>query len=133
MSNLVPILLVDDNDAFVSACAISLESSGFDVSQAYGGQEAVDQCAFRKFALAIVDLNMPELDGAATIGALLARTPTMKIIAISGGMLSPHFAKLAALGVRHFISKPFRLENLLADIRDLLDPIVRMELSGQAA
>jgi DNA-binding NtrC family response regulator len=133
MANSIPILYVDDTDALGFASAISLEAAGFDVSQAYGGREAIDQCALRQFALAIVDLNMSDLDGPATIKELLALRPTLKIIAVSGGQFLPHFAKLSALGVHHFISKPIPLEILLQDMRDLLDSSIPMELSKKAA
>jgi DNA-binding NtrC family response regulator len=133
MINPTSVLFVDDNDAFVSVCTICLEASGFDVSQAHSGREAIDQSVFREFAVAIVDLNMPDLDGTATIAALLDRRPSLRIIAISCGTLSPHFARLSALGVRHFISKPLKLDDLVGDIHDLLDPMGPVGLGAQAA
>lgn len=70
-------------------------------------------------SLAIVDLKMPGRDGPATIAALHQRQPEMKVIAISAQELGPYFSRLADLGVRHFLYKPFSLEALLESIREV--------------
>jgi len=113
------LLIVDDNADFVSACEQFLTGSGYRVLKAFSGPQAVDLCADKSesVALAIVDLNMPELDGPATIGALKQGTPGLKFIAVSGAMLVPYFTQLNELGVRHFLPKPFYLAGLLDSVR----------------
>jgi two-component system cell cycle sensor histidine kinase/response regulator CckA len=113
------LLIVDDNAPFVSACEHYLTECGFRVRKAFSGPEAVNMCAEDKYsvALAIVDLNMPDLDGPATIDALKKQRPGLKVIAISGAMLVPYFVQLHDLGVRHFLPKPFYLDGLLDSIR----------------
>jgi DNA-binding NtrC family response regulator len=113
------LLFVDDNSDLVSACGDFLTECGYHVMKASSGAEAVDLCAHDSddVALAIVDLNMPELDGPATINALKEKRPGLKIIAISGAMLVPYFVQLNDLGVRHFLPKPFYLDGLLDSIR----------------
>ena len=113
------LLIVDDNAPFVSACEHYLTECGFRVRKAFSGPEAVNMCAEDKesVALAIVDLNMPDLDGPATIDALKKQRPGLKVIAISGAMLVPYFVQLHDLGVRHFLPKPFYLDGLLDSIR----------------
>jgi two-component system cell cycle sensor histidine kinase/response regulator CckA len=113
------LLIVDDNADFVLTCGALLTESGFRVLKACSGTEAVDLCSgnSESVGLAIVDLNMPELDGPATIAALKQRSPTMKVIAISGAMFLPYFVQLNDLGVRHFLPKPFYFDGLLDSIR----------------
>jgi DNA-binding NtrC family response regulator len=119
MSTAQSLLIVDDNAPFVSACEHYLTECGFRVRKALSGSEAVQLCADEEgpLSLAIVDLNMPELDGPATIGALKKQRPGLKVIAISGAMLVPYFVQLHDLGVRHFLPKPFYLDGLLDSIR----------------
>jgi CheY-like chemotaxis protein len=119
MTKETALLIVDDNENFVSACELFLKDCGFRVMKAFSGTEAVDMCAGEPepVSLAIVDLNMPELDGPATIGALKKQRPGLKIVAISGAMLVPYFVQLNDLGVRHFLPKPFYLDGLLESIR----------------
>jgi len=113
------LLIVDDNESFLAACDSFLSECGFHVMKALSGPEAVDICEgeSNSFALAIVDLNMPDLDGPATINALKRMQPGLKIIAVSGAMLVPYFVQLNELGVRHFLQKPFYLDGLLDSIR----------------
>jgi two-component system cell cycle sensor histidine kinase/response regulator CckA len=117
------LLIVDDNDQFVSACEHFLTECGFRVRKALSGPEALDLCAEEQepVTLAIVDLNMPDFDGPATIDALKKQRPELRVIAISGAMLVPYFVQLHDLGVRHFLPKPFYLDGLLDSIRIALN------------
>lgn len=98
-----------------------LQGFGFRVVTANNGHEAVSFCANNpsRVAVAIIDLKMPDFDGPDTIAALQAENPGLKIIAVSGDMLSPFFSRLSDLGVRHFLPKPFSLENVVDAIRDV--------------
>jgi two-component system nitrogen regulation response regulator GlnG len=113
------LLIVDDNADFVYTCEHFLTDSGFRILKAFNGTQAVDLCADDpdSVSLAIVDLNMPELDGPATIGALKLQRPRLRVIATSGAELVPYFAQLVDLGVRDFLPKPFHLDGLLNSIQ----------------
>jgi DNA-binding NtrC family response regulator len=119
MTRASSLLIVDDNSDLVSVCGEFLTDCGFRVLKAFSGSEAVELCAGDAGAvgLAIVDLNMPELDGPSTIDALKQSSPALRVIVISGAMLVPYFAKLNDLGVRDFLPKPFELDGLLESIR----------------
>ena len=114
------ILFVDDNADLASACQLSLREQGFAVMTASSGIEAVALCKEEaKAQVAIVDLKMPGLDGLETMAELRKQIPKLRIIAVSGQQLSPYFARLADLGVRHFVPKPFSLDALVFSIREL--------------
>ena len=120
MSHSDTLLLVDDNQPLVSIYARLLGECGFRVMTAYNGPDALILCQnSADVSLAIIDMKMPGLDGPSTIAQLQGRCPQMKIIAVSGGMLSPYFGKLAFLGVRHFLPKPFGIDGLLNSIADV--------------
>jgi DNA-binding NtrC family response regulator len=122
MNPSTPLLVIDDNKALGNAYELLLEEHGFHVMSASSGDEAIGLCERgpSNVSLAIVDLRMPGLDGPATIAALRGRTPELKVIAVSGQMLSPYFARLSDLGVRHFLPKPFGIDGLLEAIHDVL-------------
>jgi DNA-binding NtrC family response regulator len=113
------LLIVDDNADFVSACENFLTGNGFRVLKAFSGTQAVDLYAGNSESvdLAIVDLNMPELDGPTTISALRHHSPGLRVLAMSGAMLVPYFVQLNDLGVRHFLPKPFYFDGLLSSIQ----------------
>ncbi len=114
-----PILFVDDNTSLTAVYQLSLGERGFEVKTARSGNDAIDLCDGATTPVAIVDLQMPGMDGIATIAALQERQPRMKAIAVSGHRVIPYFSRLSDLGVRHFLPKPFSLEELLGSIEEL--------------
>ena len=115
------ILIVDDNEGLRSAYELMFEGLGYKVLLASDGKEAInlglDQMGVAP--VAIVDLKMPGLDGPTTIAALKAQSPELKFISISAQMLGPYFGRLADLGVRHFVSKPFSISELMETIQEV--------------
>ncbi len=57
------ILIVDDDDATRHAVRRALAKTGFNVDEAVNGRDALAKTAGREYALIILDLIMPELDG----------------------------------------------------------------------
>jgi CheY-like chemotaxis protein len=75
----------------------------------------------QEIVVVLTDMNMPVMDGPATIRALMKIDPTIKIIAASGLNANESVAKATGAGVKHFLTKPYTTEALLATIRALLD------------
>ena len=67
-------------------------------------------------------MAMPVMDGPATIIALKAMNPDVRIIGSSGQASNGGVAKAVGAGVNHFVPKPYTAETLLKTLRDLLDP-----------
>ena len=81
------ILLVDDNADILKTYGDVLRRAGHEVVTAANGNEALRLAEQSAFDLVITDLVMPDKEGIETIMALRNRTPTLKIIAMSGGGL----------------------------------------------
>jgi CheY-like chemotaxis protein len=109
-------LLVIDDDADVRHLIRRyLEEAGHSVIEAEDGYAGLT--AFRRAAidLVITDIFMPEQDGIETIRMLRKLRPTIRIIAISGGIVGDriYLREAKALGADGVLSKPFRREDLL--------------------
>lgn len=63
-------LIVDDSPVARELLRALLERTGYDVSEARSGREAIAQSAHTEFDLVLLDYQMPDLDGAATALAL---------------------------------------------------------------
>ena len=61
------VLVVDDHLSVRYVLAQYLEAMGFRVTQASCGEEALACCADRHYALVLLDWNMPDMDGCATL------------------------------------------------------------------
>jgi PAS domain S-box-containing protein len=109
------ILVVDDEDSVRQIMSSSLEHFGYSVTKAKGGAEALEIARNSPggFSLAIVDIQMPGLDGIQTIAALRRMAPDLPVIASSGYASVENRGDAAENGVRHFLEKPFSVEKLV--------------------
>jgi len=120
------ILIVDDERSFLSITQATLRSHGFRTIHAINGVDALS-CFIQhqdEVAAVITDVMMPALDGIALVTQLRRLNPDVRCIAVSGLMDSKENSRveqLKALGVHHFIAKPFNAETLLETLSELLD------------
>jgi two-component system cell cycle sensor histidine kinase/response regulator CckA len=79
-------MLVDDESLIVEVARAALESNGYRVTAAGGGAEAVAyyQHHGESVDAVLLDMMMPGIDGYATMDALRAINPNIRIIASSG-------------------------------------------------
>ncbi|HEY4989835.1 MAG TPA: PAS domain S-box protein [Opitutaceae bacterium] len=112
------ILVVDDEESVRLIMRSTLESFGFRAVGAADGTEAVSlfRDAPALFDMAIVDMQMPGLDGGKTILALRHLRPDLAIVAASGLATNQNREQAAANGVRHFLDKPFSVETLIRTV-----------------
>jgi two-component system, cell cycle sensor histidine kinase and response regulator CckA len=113
------ILLIDDEMAVRDMMRLTLEENGYRVLAASDGPEAISLLARNNgsIRLALVDRNMPVMDGLQTIVALRKQQPGLPIILMSGDVESPpNFES----GLTAFLRKPFREDQLLQMLHDQL-------------
>ena len=118
------ILVIDDEAAILTITTKTLVSFGYKVMTAVDGADAVGLYARHKDEIAVVltDMTMPLMNGLATIRALLRINPSVKVIAASGLIASGDDHKLVAMGVNHFLIKPYTADALLNVLDQVLAP-----------
>jgi CheY-like chemotaxis protein len=82
------ILVVDDDSAVRDSLALLLKSSGFEVSSAINGFDALLQLKRRLPAILLSDLNMPQMSGFELLSVVRRRFPQISVIAMSGAYRS---------------------------------------------
>jgi len=117
------VLVVDDEEAIRKVAQKTLERHGYRVLLAADGAEAVSLYASRRNEIdaVITDMAMPVMDGPATILALRAINPEIKIVTTSGLASERGLAKAMSAGVRHFIPKPYTAEAMLHALQEVLN------------
>jgi len=117
------ILLVDDEEIILDITEDMLIRCGYRVFKAGSGEEALKIYAREKgrIDLVILDLGMPGMGGEKCLEQLLEYDPQAKVIVASG--YSAHRISQAPheYGTAGFLSKPYRLDEMVAKIREVLD------------
>jgi DNA-binding response OmpR family regulator len=114
------ILLVEDNEHLGYILKEYLSLKGFEVTWAPDGREGL--AAFRRqpFALCILDVMMPAMDGYRLAEQIKAAQPTMPLIFLTAKSLKVDVLKGFGLGADDYIKKPVDEEELLARIQAVL-------------
>ncbi|MEW6320154.1 MAG: ATP-binding protein [Acidobacteriota bacterium] len=116
------VLVVEDEPALATAVAEALGDAGFDVERAGDGEEGLTKLAQGAFDLIVCDLKMPRIDGRQFYRAIAAATPALarRVIFVTGDVAGTDAERfLEETGCR-WLSKPFRLAELLRAARDTL-------------
>jgi len=116
------LLLVDDENGLRTITEQVLTTFGYRVLAAANGADAVELYSQHQdeIALVITDLNMPVMDGGATIKALLQLNPAARIIAVSGLNENSEMLAESRPRIRKFLAKPYMVETLLTTIQAAL-------------
>jgi two-component system, cell cycle sensor histidine kinase and response regulator CckA len=115
------ILLVDDDSQFLSLGQELLEYLGYKALVAADGDQALE--IFRQepgIDLIILDFNLPHLDGYQLLHRLQTILPDIKVIVASGFFAQAEIDKFLQAGVAGMIHKPFRAQQLHAEIIKVL-------------
>ena len=115
----VRILAVDDNPAKLLALSAILSELKETVVTASSGREALRLLLQQEFAVVLLDVHMPGMDGYETIRAIRA-TPDLRslpIIALTAKAMKGDREKCIEAGAWDYLSKPVNPDQLLAVLR----------------
>jgi two-component system KDP operon response regulator KdpE len=101
------------------ALRINLTARSYDVSIAATGAEALQSAASAPPDLVVLDLGLPDLDGAEVIKGLRGWTD-VPIIVLSGRSQSVEKVQALDAGADDYVTKPFAMDELLARLRALV-------------
>jgi two-component system cell cycle sensor histidine kinase/response regulator CckA len=113
------VLLVDDDEALRGVARRVLERCGFHVVEARTGEAALTLCEEHdgKLRLVLLDLTMPGLSGAVTLGEIRWRWPSLPVV-VSSGLVPDDGDGLAGVP---FLAKPYRPSDLADVVRRLIE------------
>jgi two-component system chemotaxis response regulator CheY len=118
----IRILVVDDSSLVRLYYLSTLEKAGFEVEQAINGIEATERVLSQPFDLAIVDVNMPRMDGFTFVRGLrrsTADTAALPVLMISTESESRDMADAWAAGANFYLVKPVAESELIRHVRVL--------------
>lgn len=102
-------LVIDDSRAMRTILKGMLVGLGFQVTEAAHGKDGLARLAERPAALALVDWNMPEMNGLEFIQALRAdpRYAAVRVVVVSTETERSQISKALEAGADEYVMKPF--------------------------
>ncbi len=113
------ILVAEDEDNNYELVKVVL-SKRYRLLRAHNGIEAVTFCEDEHPDLILMDIRMPEMDGLDATRIIKEVNPDVPIIALSAYAFEENIREVQAAGCNGFLSKPFRVEDLLDKIHNYL-------------
>ena len=114
------ILVAEDNEINQVVAKSLLEDAGLRVTLASNGLEALEQVFARTFDLILMDLNMPEMDGAEATQAIRNKGITTPVIAFTAAVVADEIDSAMASGMNGYITKPVNKEELFSVLSQYL-------------
>lgn len=112
----------DDQEFFLSV--LSVIDAALTCEIAENGRKALDQLTARSSNpdMIFLDLNMPVMDGRQFLAAIKqdVKLKDIPVVILSTGSDSATIQESKALGAAHFMTKPAKLSQLEADVRNFL-------------
>jgi CheY-like chemotaxis protein/predicted transcriptional regulator len=115
------ILLIDDDETIRKSLSHALGDEGYRVDVAENGGQALEKARGKQYAIALVDIRLPDMDGTKLLSMLKVENPQIKQIIITGYPSIENAAQAIDEGAAAYIMKPFQPSDLILKIREKLE------------
>ncbi len=114
------VLVVDDAGPVVVLCVNVLQSRGYLVKGANGGETAIELVRQEPFDLMVVDYKMPGLDGFQVVQQARALCPQMSFVLVTGHATPEIMREAGQMGFSSILLKPFTPNELRGAVETAL-------------
>jgi YesN/AraC family two-component response regulator len=124
------VLIVDDEKNIRLTLSLALEKLDLPVDTAVNGEEALKKLAETSYALMLLDLRMPRIDGMEVLRRVSEIRPEVKVVIITAYGSIEAAVEAMKLGAVDFLQKPFDAEDVRHLVSSLLDQANRETSQG---
>jgi DNA-binding response OmpR family regulator len=129
----VRVLIVEDDASIGGSLAQVLSQEGYDIDWQRDGESALSAAVTREPDVALLDLGLPDMDGVEVCRRLRAGHPSLAIVVLTARDAEIDIVLGLDAGADDYITKPFKLAELLARLRAHERRRERSEASGMRA
>jgi DNA-binding NtrC family response regulator len=112
------VLLVDDEEEFVSALAERLSMRGVNVQTALNGETALELIGQKLPQVVLLDVLMPGMGGLETLRAIKAAHPEVRVILLTGHGSTRDGMEGMRQGAMDYLMKPVKIEELMKKLEE---------------
>jgi len=124
------ILIAEDEPHIVRFLVKGLQAEGYATTAAEDGDQALRLARSGAFDLMLLDLGLPRRDGLRVLGEMRRARVSMPVIVVTARGSSEDIVTGLDSGADDYLSKPFRLAELLARVRARLRPAPAREAAA---
>lgn len=125
MGEVLRLLLVEDNVIAAEGMQLVLEDSGFSVALLHEGREVISRILAWSPDALILDVSLPDADGAELAAQIRERCPELPIILATGHESFNGMEALLQNELTSMLRKPYELRALISEIRTLVARVDR--------
>ena len=114
------ILIIDDDPLVRASCIMIFNRHGYYVQATASAKKGLERTMREYFDCALIDLNMPDMDGMEIVRSAREARKNMAILIITGYGTAETSAEAKRLGVSEYIHKPFEPEKLVNAVEHAL-------------
>jgi two-component system, cell cycle response regulator DivK len=113
------VLIVEDNEKNMKLVRDILEAMGYSPLEASSGERALALAAESTPALVLMDIQLPDIDGAEALQRLRSneRTAAIPVLALTAQAMQGDRERVLAAGFDGYLSKPVDVDELIAAVR----------------
>ena len=117
------VLIVEDNEKNMKLVRDILEVTGYRPLEASTGEQALALAAENAPALVLMDIQLPDLDGAEALRRIRSseRTAGIPVLALTAQAMQGDRERFLAAGFDGYLSKPVDVDELIATVRRFCD------------
>jgi two-component system chemotaxis response regulator CheY len=120
MEKIYKVLVIDDSPFVFKAIKRALEPAGYQLfDQAFDGKMGLEMAAKLQPDYIFLDITMPEMDGMQAAEQILKKNPAANIVIVSAMGDQELMQKARRIGVKAFLPKPFKPEEIIDVIKKL--------------
>ncbi len=112
------ILLVDDDEVLTEFLGVLLRGKGYEVTVAKSGKGALRKLKDNFYAVILIDIKLPDIDGIELISKMPRAEPDMRKVVLTGNPSFDNVQKALKAGAHDYLVKPAKLDEIIKTIED---------------
>lgn len=132
-TNKIHLLMVDDEVKFLKTITQRLKLKFFEITSATNGVDAIDAAKNGKFDVAVIDLQMPGIDGVQVLKILKNNHKYLEVIILSGHATIDSAVDCTKLGAFKILEKPCEFDKLVNAIKEAYEKRLKKKFEHDQA